>query len=105
VADAVGTESKEAVQLLQDEHIGVAMLTGDSQFVADSVAGELGTDTVFVEVLPEDKAEKITELQRLGKRVAMVGDGVNDAPALARRMSASPLERKRTWQLRPETLS
>ncbi len=83
VADAVRTESREAVQLLHDERIAVAMLTGDSQVVADSVADELGIDTVFAQVLPKDKAEKIIELQKQGKRVAMVGDGVNDAPALA----------------------
>jgi P-type Cu2+ transporter len=58
------------------------MLTGDSQAVADAVARELGIDSVFAEVLPEDKAKRIEELRAQGKRVAMVGDGVNDAPAL-----------------------
>jgi Cu2+-exporting ATPase len=83
VADAIREESREAVRALHDAGIEVAMLTGDAQAVADAVAEELGIDRVFAEVLPEDKASKVTELQAQGKRVAMVGDGVNDAPALA----------------------
>jgi P-type Cu2+ transporter len=82
IADAIRPESLEAVKRLQQKGITVAMLTGDSRAVADSIAKELGIDTVFAEVLPQDKAEQIKSLQRQGKRVAMVGDGVNDAPAL-----------------------
>jgi P-type Cu2+ transporter len=83
VADAVREESREAIQALHERGLEVAMLTGDAQAVANAVAEELGIDTVFAEVLPEDKASKIRELQKQGKRVAMIGDGVNDAPALA----------------------
>lgn len=82
IADAVRPESAEAVQRLHQAGLEVAMLTGDSRAVAEAVAAELGIDTVFAEVLPQDKAAKIEELQREGQRVAMVGDGVNDAPAL-----------------------
>lgn len=83
VADAIRPESREAVQRLHDAGIEVAILTGDSAPVANQVASELGIDTVFAQVLPDEKAAKIEALQRAGKRVAMVGDGVNDAPALA----------------------
>ncbi len=84
VADVIRPQSREAIQRLHRMGIEVAMLTGDSQAVAQAVAAELGIDHVFAEVLPEHKDQKITELQRQGKRVAMVGDGVNDAPALTR---------------------
>jgi Cu2+-exporting ATPase len=82
VADVVRPESREAVQALHAQRIEVVMLTGDARSVAEAVARELGIDKVFAEVLPDQKADKIKELQREGKRVAMVGDGVNDAPAL-----------------------
>jgi Cu2+-exporting ATPase len=84
IADVVRRESKQAIQSLLEMGIEVAMLTGDSQAVADGVAKQLGIQRVFAEVLPEHKDQKVIELQELGKRVAMVGDGINDAPALAR---------------------
>jgi P-type Cu2+ transporter len=82
VADVVRPESKAAVQELHDQGITVVMLTGDAQPVAVAVAAELGIDTVFAGVLPGEKVERIKDLQRAGERVGMVGDGVNDAPAL-----------------------
>ncbi|GAB4424820.1 MAG: heavy metal translocating P-type ATPase [Anaerolineales bacterium] len=84
VADVVRPESNQAVQRLHEMGVEVAMLTGDSRPVAESVAKELGIDHVFAEVLPEHKDQKVAELQKQGKCVAMVGDGVNDAPALTR---------------------
>ena len=82
VADAVRAESRDAIQRLHQQHIEVVMLTGDAKAVANAVAADLGINTVFAEVLPEDKVNKIKELKTAGRRVAMVGDGVNDAPAL-----------------------
>ena len=82
VADAVRPESHEAVRRLHEAGIEVVMMTGDAQAVADAVAKELQIDTVLAQVLPEEKASHIERLQRSGKRVAMIGDGVNDAPAL-----------------------
>jgi Cu2+-exporting ATPase len=84
LADKIRPESKQVVSRLHELGIEVAMITGDSRDVAKAVAADLGIDRFFAEVLPEHKDQEITELQQQGKRVAMVGDGVNDAPALAR---------------------
>ena len=81
--DIVRDESKEAVRKLHERNITVMLITGDSEAVARKVAEEIGIDEVFAEVLPDDKADKIKEVQGRGRTVAMVGDGVNDAPALA----------------------
>ncbi len=83
VGDAIRPESAEAVARLHAAGIDVVMLTGDAEPVARAVAAELGIDRVLAEVLPADKAHRIEALRAEGKRVAMVGDGVNDAPALA----------------------
>jgi Cu2+-exporting ATPase len=82
--DQIRPEAREAVEALQRRGVRVVMITGDAGQVANAVAAELGMDEVFAEVLPEDKENKVGELQQRGLRVAMVGDGVNDAPALAR---------------------
>lgn len=82
VADAIRPESKEAISHLKKAGIRVSMITGDSEETAKRVAGELGLDEYFARVLPEDKVKKVKDLQNRGFKVAMVGDGVNDAPAL-----------------------
>jgi len=83
IADAPRPTSAAAVAALKDAGVEVVMLTGDNEATARRIAEQLGVMTVIAEVLPGDKAARIAELQRTGKRVAMVGDGVNDAPALA----------------------
>jgi Cu2+-exporting ATPase len=83
VEDEIRPESREAIDALHRLGVRVAMITGDSQAVADSVARRLGIDEVAAQVLPADKAETVRRFQAGGRRVAMVGDGVNDAPALA----------------------
>jgi len=83
LADAARETSAEAISALHDLKVEVIMLSGDNEATAKRIAGQLGIDTVIADVLPSDKASQISRLQRAGRKVAMVGDGVNDAPALA----------------------
>ena len=83
IADAIRPSARQAVRTLQAQGVEVAMLTGDNLGTAELVANELGINTVFAEVLPDQKQDKVKELQNRGHKVGMVGDGINDAPALA----------------------
>jgi P-type Cu2+ transporter len=83
IADAARPTARAAVDALHEAGVTVVMLTGDNEATATRIATQLGIDTVIAEVLPGDKAARVSELQRSGRKVAMVGDGVNDAPALA----------------------
>jgi Cu+-exporting ATPase len=83
VADPIKQSTREAIRLLHDERVRVVMLTGDNRTTAEAVARRLGIDEVHAEVLPDRKAEVVQELQQQRRTVAMAGDGINDAPALA----------------------
>jgi Cu+-exporting ATPase len=83
ISDPIKTDSRQAIEKLQKNGIKVVMLTGDNRATAKSVADAVGVDDFIAEVLPQDKAHQITMLQEKGEKVAMVGDGINDAPALA----------------------
>lgn len=83
IADKVKPDSKQTVKILQDMGIDVVMLTGDNEETAKAIAKEVGITSVISQVLPQEKTQAILDLQAKGKKVAMVGDGINDAPALA----------------------
>jgi Cu2+-exporting ATPase len=83
VADSIKPESREAIRLLHAEGVKIIMITGDNLNTARAVAGSLGIDSIYADVLPEDKFKHVQALQKQGHIVAMAGDGINDAPALA----------------------
>jgi len=82
VADTLKEDAEAAIERLHAQGIETVMMTGDNRRTAEAIAEQIGIDVVFAEVLPQDKAGRVRELQRDGKRVAFVGDGINDAPAL-----------------------
>ena len=83
VADPIKTSSRDAIDQLHNEGLRLIMITGDSRRTADAVASQLGIDEVIADVLPEQKNEVVARLKAAGQKVAMAGDGINDAPALA----------------------
>ena len=83
VADTLKEESANAIRQLHDQHLRVVMITGDNQATADAIADQVGIDAVHAEVRPDEKSDRVKEIQEKGERVGMVGDGINDAPALA----------------------
>ena len=82
IADTIKEDAKPAADSLRAKGIATVMITGDNRKTAEAIAKEIGIDTVFAEVLPQDKADQVRSLQQQGQRVAFVGDGINDAPAL-----------------------
>ena len=98
VADPVKSTTPEAIQLLRASGMRIVMLTGDNPITAAAVGKQLGLDDVKADVLPQDKYKHVQALQKEGRIVAMAGDGVNDAPALAQAMSASRWALAPTWR-------